>query len=167
MPRITATSAHAGSAPALGSEATLPPTLSEFGEAMLNHFPTMRRAMLRGGQGPPAFASGDLADVAVFLYSLRYLEPGGSQHVGASVFLWRGCAACHGNDAASGSAPPLRGRGQTYTAVRLATGLWGHGARMYEETRRSAQPWPHLEESDIGDLLAFLNTPLQKTGGKQ
>lgn len=136
-----------------------PPPLSEFGAAMLNHFPKMRLAMDGRVGAPPQFSSGDLADIAVFLYGLRNTEPAGSPYVGASVFVWRGCAACHGVDATGGSAPPLRGRGQTYTAVRLATGLWGHGNRMYAETRRNGQPWPRLEDSDIGDLLAFLNTP--------
>lgn len=143
-------------------DSDVPPALSEFGAAMLNHFPKMRVAMNGQGGGPPKFSSGDLADLAVFLYGLRNTEPGGSPYVGASVFVWRGCAACHGAQATGGSGPALRGRGQTYTAVRLATGLWVHGDRMYAEARRSGQPWPHLEDSDIGDLLAFLNTPVQK-----
>ena len=129
---------------------------------MLNHFPNMRLAMDGQGGTPPQFSSNDLADLAVFLYGLRNTEPTGSAYVGASVFVWRGCAACHGTGATGGSAPPLRGRGQTYTAVRLATGLWAHGNRMYEETRRTGQPWPRLEDSDIGDLLAYLNTPIEK-----
>ena len=139
-----------------------PTTLSDFGAAMLNHFPNMRLAMDGQGGTPPQFSSNDLADLAVFLYGLRNTEPTGSAYVGASVFVWRGCAACHGTGATGGSAPPLRGRGQTYTAVRLATGLWAHGNRMYEETRRTGQPWPRLEDSDIGDLLAYLNTPIEK-----
>ena len=161
LPRLANSSWRPANAPALGGDSNLPPTLSQFGEAMLNHFPAMHRAMSSTGKAPPIFDANELADLAIFLYSLRNVEPAGSPHVGASVFVWRGCARCHGANAASGSAPALRGRGQTYTAVRLATGLWAHGNRMYEQSRRSGQPWPHLEESDIGDLLAFLNTPLE------
>lgn len=146
----------------LAADVALPATLSQFGEAMLNHFPDMRRAMNAAGKTTPSFSDNELGDLAVFLYSLRYTEPAGSPHVGASVFRWRGCAACHGDDASGASAPALRGRGQSYTAVRFAMGLWGHGDRMYEMTRRNNQPWPRLEEADIGDLLSYLNTPLER-----
>ncbi len=138
----------------------LPSTLSQFGEAMLNHFPKMDRAMSAAGKTPPSFSGDELGDLAVFLYSLRYVEPSGSPHVGATVFRLRGCSACHGDDASGATAPALRGRGQNYTAVRLAMGLWAHGDRMYALTRSNHQPWPQLEPSDIGDLLSFLNTPL-------
>jgi mono/diheme cytochrome c family protein len=145
----------------------LPATLSQFGEAMLNHFPDMHRAMAATGKVPPSFTDNELGDVGVFLYSLRYVEPAGSPHVGATIFRLRGCAACHSDDASGASAPALRGRGQNYTAVRLAMGLWGHGDRMYELTRRNHQPWPQLEPADIGDLLTFLNTPLEQTTAKK
>jgi hypothetical protein len=45
--------------------------------------------------------------------------------------------------------------------VRLATNLWGHGAKMYEQSRKAGQSWPVLQESDVGDLLSFLNTPIE------
>lgn len=161
-PRLTSRSAPAPPLPGWTVENNVPPTLSQFAAAMLNHFPNMNRAMNDGGAPPPQFVGGDLEDLAVFLYSLHNTEPAGSPYVGASIFVWRGCAECHGQDASGGSAPALRGRGQSYTAVRLATGLWAHGNRMYDETRRRGQPWPRLEDSDIGDLLAFLNTPPEK-----
>jgi mono/diheme cytochrome c family protein len=146
----------------LGADGKLPPTFSQFGEAMLNHFPNMQRAMREVGQKPPVFESQEFADLALFLYTLHYQEPSGSPNVGASVFAWRGCADCHGARADGTSrGPGLRGRGQPYTAVRLATSLWQHGASMYEENRKSGRGWPTLQETDVGDLLAFLNTPVE------
>lgn len=149
--------------PEFGPNHNLPPTYAQFGAAMLNHFPEMQRAMGAKQTAPPVFRSQEMLDLAVFLYSLHYLEPGGSPQVGASVFSWRGCSRCHGEQAEGGSqGPALRGRGQTYTAVRLAADLWRHGASMYEKSQAAGQPWPMLEERDIGDLLSFLNTPLEK-----
>ncbi len=149
--------------PVLGADGKLPPTFSQFGEAMLNHFPDMNRAMRSLGQPPPRFESQEVVDLAVFLYGLHYLEPSGSPQVGASIFTWRGCADCHGSRAdGTARGPALRGRGQTYTAVRLATYLWGHGAKMYEQSRKAGQAWPVLQESDVGDLLSFLNTPVER-----
>jgi mono/diheme cytochrome c family protein len=150
-------------APVLGPSRKLPPTFSQFGESMLNHFPDMRRAMSALGTPPPTFQAQEMADLAVFLYSLHYLEPAGSPQVGASVFAWRGCSQCHGAQAeGTRRGAALRGRGQTYTAIRLATDLWRHGSRMYEQSRKLGQSWPVLQESDVGDLLAFLNTPVER-----
>ena len=146
-----------------GPSGDLPPTYSQFAASMLNHFPTMQHAIAAKGAKAPVFGEGEMADVTVFLYSLHYLEPSGSPQVGSSVFGWRGCAQCHGKNAEGArGGPALRGRGQTYTSVRLAAALWHHGARMYAETRAQGQPWPSLLPSDVGDLLAFLNTPVEK-----
>ena len=82
--------------PLLGADGKLPPTFSQFGEAMLNHFPNMHRAMASVGQPTPTFESQEMADLAVFLYSLQYQEPSGSPHIGASIFTRRACAECHG-----------------------------------------------------------------------
>jgi cytochrome c2 len=145
--------------PGLGADHLLPPTFSEFGASLLNHFPKMELAMTSKQAEIPHFEQNNVADMAVFLYSLHYLEPTGSPQVGRSIFAWRGCNACHGDDA-QGTAigPELRGRGQFYTAVRLATALWAHGARMYDMMKQHEQEWPALYDSDIGHLLTFLNT---------
>ncbi len=152
-------SSETGAGPGFGADRQLPPTFSEFGAALLNHLPTMQVAMESDRRPPPVFAAHDVTDITVFLYSLHYLEPTGSPLVGKSVFTWRGCNRCHGdNGEGSSSGPALRGRGQVYTAVRLAAALWGHGARMYASTRKHDQPWPALHDADVGHLLTFLNT---------
>jgi len=158
---LTREQGHIG--PEFGPNHDLPPSYAQFGAAMLNHFPEMQRAMSAQQAAPPVFQAQEMLDLAVFLYSLHYLEPSGSPQIGSSVFSWRGCSQCHGAQAEGGrSGPALRGRGQTYTAVRLAADLWRHGAIMYEKSQAAGQPWPTLEERDIGDLLSFLNTPLEK-----
>jgi len=150
---------QAGKGSSFGPERELPPTLSEFGADMLNHFPNMKNAIESECGQFPRFENHDVADIAVFLYSLHYLEPTGSPQVGKSVFAWRGCAQCHGdNGEGTSSGPALRGRGHAYTAVRLATMFWAHGARMYQSAQEYDRAWPMLQDSDIGHLLTFLNT---------
>ncbi len=149
-----------GAAPALGANLALPPTFSEFGADMVNHFPKMQQTMTAQGNSVPEFNGTEMSDLVGFIYSLHYVEPSGSLPVGASVFAWRGCADCHGPQAeGTRSAPALRGTGQNYTANRLATDLWRHGARMYKQNNRLKRNWPMLQESDIGNLLTFLNSP--------
>ena len=142
-----------------GADRPLPPTFSEFGANLLNHFPRMKNAFASEKSPLPRFENHDVADIAVFIYSLHYLEPTGSPQVGKSIFGWRGCSQCHGDNAEGTTfGPPLRGRGQVYTAVRLATSLWAHGGRMYRSTQHRGQPWPVLQDADVGHLLTFLNT---------
>ena len=149
-------------APNLGPRGQAPQTLVQFGSAMLNHSPQMRRVMEQRGIHQPAFEGGEMADVAAFLYSLSYVEPTGSPHVGKSVFAWRGCSRCHGDEAqGTSNAPGLRGRGQAFTAVRMATSLWGHGERMYHRSQQIGIGWPTLADADVGDILSFLNAPLE------
>jgi mono/diheme cytochrome c family protein len=147
--------------PTLGGAHSLPPSFSEFGAVMLNHLPKMRAMMDARGQAVPIFAESEMSDLMGFIYGLHYVEPSGVASVGESVFGWRGCAQCHGEHAEGLRAGPrLRGRGQTYTATRLATDLWRHGDTMYRQSRSSERPWPMLHDGDIGNLLAFLNSPL-------
>jgi len=133
-------------------------SLSQFGASLLNHLPEMQVASGASGYHPPVFQAHELTDLAVFLYGLKYAEPSGVAAIGQSVFVWRRCSQCHGADALGKSAPALRGRGRTFTAARLAADLWRHGAGMYTQSKRSGQPWPVLQEADVGHLISFLNT---------
>ena len=145
--------------PGFGPDHQLPPTFSEFGAALLNHIPNMESTMKKQKVSFPRLKNHDVADLTVFLYSLHYLEPTGSPQVGKSVFSWRGCHRCHGDNAeGSKLGPALRGRGHVYTAARLASALWAHGDRMYKSAQQHDQPWPMLQVSDISHVITFLNT---------
>jgi cytochrome c2 len=144
--------------PSFGPERQLPETFTELGGVMVSHSPQMEKAMARQGVTRPELSAQEMTDIFAFLYSLRYVEPAGSPHVGASVFNWRGCSRCHGENAqGSERAPGLRGR--TYNSITLAVALWRHGQQMYAQTRQMGLGWPTLVEADVGDLLAFLNSP--------
>ncbi len=148
--------------PNLGPERQLPETMTGLGGAMLSHSPEMEKAMERQGITRPQLSEQEMTDIFAFLYSLRYVDPTGSPHVGASVFRWRGCSRCHGENAeGTARAPALRNR--TYNSISLAVALWHHGQRMYAQTRLMGIGWPTLVESDVGDLLAFLNSPPKAT----
>ena len=144
--------------PSLGPDRPLPQTFTELGGAMVSHAPQMEKAMAQHGISRPTLSAQEMTDVFAFLYSLRYSEPSGSPHVGASVFQWRGCSRCHGENAeGTRRAPALHGR--TYNSINLAVALWRHGQQMQLETRDLGIGWPTLTEDDVGDLLAFLNQP--------
>ena len=131
---------------------------------MWNHAPQMLEAMHQADISPPHFEGEEMEHLVAFLYSLRYFEPAGSSYVGESVFAWRGCNRCHGDHAeGSTKAPALRGRGRNYNVISLGSALWRHGYEMYLESQQAKIGWPTLVESDIGDLLSFLNSPANES----
>jgi cytochrome c2 len=145
--------------PVLESRQKLPPTIVQFAGAMWNHSPRMWRAMNERGIKRPVFEGREMADLVAFLYSLQFSEPGGSAQIGEMLFESRGCSECHGPTArGSERGPVLRGRGKAFNSIGLAAALWAHGPGMYKEARSLGLPWPELGESDVGDLISFLNT---------
>jgi mono/diheme cytochrome c family protein len=145
--------------PELGPGRELPATILELAGSMWNHSPAMLRQMEHLHIQRAVFRKQEMADLLAFLYSFRYAEPGGSPKVGEVLFAGRGCSHCHGvRGQGTAQAPALRGRGKNYTAVTMATALWRHGPAMYRRAQDLGMSWPLLVESDVGDLITFLNT---------
>jgi mono/diheme cytochrome c family protein len=146
--------------PELGPEHDLPLTTAAFASELWNHAPAMLRLGRENGTAMPTLQRDEMADLAVFLASLRYVEPTGSSLVGESVFSARGCARCHGPEAdGTRLGPRLTAGDDAYTAVSFTAALWKHGPRMVDRVEEMGTSWPTLEATDIGDLVAFLNVP--------
>jgi mono/diheme cytochrome c family protein len=107
---------------------------------------------------PPVLQGNEMADLRMFLASLRYFEPTGSPLVGERVFSERGCAACHGQMAEGTKiGPGLRSGKEAFTTISLTAALWLHGPRMIDRAEELGIPWPTLKATDIGNLVSFLN----------
>jgi len=148
--------------PELGPGRPIPLTVIQFAGLMWNHSPEMWKAQSTRNISRPTFEGQEIADLVAFLASLRYFEPVGSAHMGKTIFVERDCGRCHGA-AAEGDrqGPALRRRGRTYSTVALATALWSHGPNMYKRTKELKIPWPMLADSDVGNLISFLNSSLE------
>ena len=145
--------------PELGPNHQQPLTVVQFSGLMWNHSPEMWRVAEARSIPRPTFQGREIADVVAFLSTLRYFEPPGSPHIGETIFGDRGCDRCHGARAEGGKGgPALRGHGQITTEITLATALWQHGPKMYQRTQQLGRPWPVLQEEDVGDIVAFLNS---------
>ncbi len=145
--------------PSLDGNHNLPRTMVAFAGVMWNHSPAMLQAMAERKMKRPSFEGHEMADLMAFLAGLRYFEPRGSPSGGAILFGKRGCANCHGQNAeGTGNGPSLRAQ-RGFGTIALATALWSHGPDMYQRTKSLGLPWPHLEEGDLGDLIAFLSAP--------
>lgn len=153
---------HVG--PDLGTAERPSLTIVKFAGLMWNHSPDTWRLSQARSISRPKLEGQDIADLVAYFASLQYFEPVGSPAVGEALFAERGCAYCHGNLAqGTHDAPTLRQHGAHATIISLATSLWQHGPKMYERTRKLGRPWPMLDEDDVGDLVAFLNTPPDTT----
>lgn len=146
--------------PELGGPSHYSLSLVQFSGLMWNHSPEMWRAGKAKGVPRPLFEEQEMADLLAFLCSLGYFEPDGASSTGESVFAQRGCSRCHGSSAEGTSqGPPLQRGGRTHTTVTFAEAFWQHGPEMYRRAQQIGVPWPTLLESDVGNLLAFLNRP--------
>jgi len=84
----------------------------------------------------------------------------GSPRTGQAVFARSGCAACHGkNGEGTRRGPVLRAAGRFLTSVVLATRLARDEEKMTSRARSLKLPPPALSESEIQDLVSFLNSP--------
>lgn len=147
-------------APDLGPGRSLPPTLTQMAALMWNHSPEMWTEMEAQDIERPTFEGQEMADLIAFFYSVRYFDLPGSPLVGQELFTQGTCSRCHGADGRGGElGPALRGRRILLTPVSLARALWSHGPQMYKRTQELDLEWPALKEGDLGNLLAFLNTP--------
>ena len=146
--------------PELAPRRDRPMTFVQFAGLMWDHSPQMYRQMQAQRIARPTFSGQEMADLIAFLNSLGYFEPSGSPRIGEILFARRGCSSCHGPEGqGTPSGPVLRGRGRNFTTVTFAGALWRHGRKMNKWTRQLNLTWPTLQESDVGDLLIFLNTP--------
>jgi len=144
--------------PELGPERDFPLTTGQFASVLWNHAPAMLRQASEKGIPPPVLQANEMADLRMFLASLRYFEPVGSSLAGERVFSERGCATCHG-PLAEGTkiGPGLRSGKEAFTTISFTTALWRHGPRMTDRAEELGIPWPTLKATDIGDLVSFLN----------
>jgi mono/diheme cytochrome c family protein len=82
----------------------------------------------------------------------------GSARVGASAYAGSGCGACHGaHGEGSRRGPVLRAAGRLVNTVMLATRLSRSEQTMCQRAVALNLPAPSLEETQIQDVVSFLN----------
>jgi mono/diheme cytochrome c family protein len=144
--------------PDLGPQREESPSIVEFAGLMWNHSPQMWTRMQQKNITRPQFSAHEMADLISYLFLVRYLEPVGRVDSGAQVFNEKHCSNCHGVDGHGGREGPNLARRQSYYASQLGYTIWSHGPQMYLHMRDKNIPWPTLNEKELVDLVAFLNS---------
>lgn len=134
-----------------------PELMTGYVAAMWNHAPLMSQ---RAGQDFPVFGPGDMANLVAYLFTQRYFDQEGDPERGARVFEAKGCASCHNRRRRETGAPDLSIATERYSPVTMAASLFRHGPTMLEAMKRQNVAWPHFSNTEMQDLIGFLNSRL-------
>lgn len=119
---------------------------------MWNKAPAMTAAMQARAIPTPQLRPGEMADILAFLYSVRYLSPGGDPGRGALIADTKGCMSCHGTGSRAGDLRRTRG----LEAPAILAGLWNHSFIGDAPARRERAAWAPVTDSEMLDLISFL-----------
>lgn len=78
---------------------------------------------------------------------------------GSRVFGSKGCSNCHSINGVGGKIGPDLGRIRANRSFNdLAAAMWNHLPTMAARMKERRQPFPYLDSTETGDLIAFLFT---------
>jgi mono/diheme cytochrome c family protein len=120
-------------------------TLLDVAAGMWNHLPRMNQV--------PLVAEGDMASIVSYVWRMQYDQPQGNAVRGGETFREMQCAGCH----IDGNVPIIRGE-QVFSAFTLMSQWWAHGPLMEQRMQEQGVRWPYMDEQDVADIVAFLNT---------
>ena len=135
----------------------------EIASGMWNHSPAMGERMEEFKVTRPYFDGNELADVAAFLYFLKYFDEPGDPRIGQTLFTEKHCVRCHRVAGQGGQVGPrLDTLPRTVSPLRIAQDLWNHGAAMVTAMEMQGLDVPTFQDSEIIDLLAYLRNQGQR-----
>jgi mono/diheme cytochrome c family protein len=117
---------------------------------MWNHEPIMSKASAT----PTKFAPDEMRELLGFLWAQQFFQDTGSATAGRRVFVSKKCASCHDNAA---KAPKLSA-GAGFNGATMVSALWRHGPSMLAQMKKDGVAWPRFEGTQMGDLIAYLNS---------
>ena len=124
-------------------------TLTEVAAAMWNHNPQMQKPH-------PQLTLPEMRVLLGYIWGKQFFFTRGDAARGHKTFESKKCASCH-NDSSSG-APALGKPAQPYSAVSMVAVLWRHGPAMFESMQARHIPWPQLTQTEMANLIAYLNS---------
>jgi cytochrome c551/c552 len=135
----------------------------EIAAGMWNHSPAMGEKMREYHLRRPSFEGSELADLAAFLYFLKYFDEPGDPRLGKTLFTEKHCIRCH---KVGGQGGDMGGRLDTLprgvSPLRIAQDLWNHGHAMVTAMEMQSLDVPTFEGSEIIDLMAYLRSQGQR-----
>jgi mono/diheme cytochrome c family protein len=138
-------------------ERATPLTMMGYAAAMWNHAPRMEA---RGDGNLPTLEDGAMNDVVAYLFAERYFTGYGDPATGERVYREKGCIVCHETERARTGAPELITSTEVHSPITMTASLWNHGPDMLDALENRGMTWPIFEDSEMSDLIAYLNSRL-------
>jgi mono/diheme cytochrome c family protein len=136
-----------------------PRTFYDLAAAVWNHAPRMAVRMRQLRIEPPRLDPREAGDLAAYLYTLDYFDPRGRVETGRRLFTQKRCVQCHRVGGAGGEVGPrLDAMKKDGTPIALAAAMWNHGPQMAEAMAARKIERPVLAESELTDLIAYINS---------
>ncbi|MDX1624856.1 MAG: cytochrome c, partial [Gemmatimonadota bacterium] len=132
--------------------------------AMWNHGPEMIGEMRRRGIERPSFRGSELVDLIAYLRSAARTSPTEGVHVlpgsareGRELFGTKSCVRCHAVRGRGGNVgPDLAAPGLRRSLMEFAATMWNKAPRMLRAMEARNVAIPHLEASEMADIVAYL-----------
>ena len=140
----------------------------EIAAGMWNHSPAMGDKMEEYHLLRPSFEESELADLAAFLYFLKYFDEPGDARLGKTLFTEKHCIRCHQvGDQGGDLGGRLDNLPRGASPLSIAQDLWNHGYAMVTAMEMQNLDVPTFEGSEIIDLMAYLRSQGQRGAAQE
>ncbi len=136
-----------------------PHTFYDLAAALWNHAPKMADRMRQLHIARPELDAREAGDLVAFLFTLNYFDPPGNADVGRRLFSDKQCIRCHQVGGTGGVIGPNLDEVKEYDSpIYLATEMWKHASKMSETMKAQGIPRPTFKDSELVDVLAYINS---------
>jgi len=127
-----------------------------------NHTPLMMAQMESKGIVQPTLTGQELAELAAYLYFLRFFDEPGNPAKGRSVYSAKGCSYCHPSSGKGNQgAPGLDTFPRNASPAFLSQAIWNHCLDMIVRMVEVGLKWAQFWETEMMDLLEYIKTNAQ------
>jgi mono/diheme cytochrome c family protein len=129
----------------------------DFAAAMWNKAPGMTAAMKARGIPIVQLKPAEMADILAYLYSVRYVGPGGDPRRGVLLAADKGCLGCHALPGERGKPASDLTRSRHLDSPGTILGaLWNHA--FLDAPPAPQRPWAPMSGEQMADLMAYLQS---------
>jgi len=132
-------------------------SVTSIASVMWNHGPVIWDTMEELGLRQPVFKDNEMADLAAFLYFLRFFEREGDAAKGEMLFQQKGCYQCHhfGPLEVDGSIS-LSFAEESASALDVAAEMWNDADLMSQMMTAKKMEWPRIARGEMNDLIEYV-----------
>lgn len=132
-------------------------TATSVSAVMWNHGPIIWARMEELDMERPTFDDNEMADLAAFLYFVRFFESEGDPVRGEMLFEQKGCQRCHYfGETGVDSSVSLSLLGAERSKLDIAAAMWNDGGAMAAMMTRMRMEWPRFGPGEVNDLMEYI-----------